>query len=214
MDISLKEQAYRQIKTKIIALAYKPNDIISEASLLKDLDMSRTPVRESLIKLEQEGFIRIIPKRGILIAPLTLSNVNRIFETRLLVEPFLLTTYHRYIDKEAMSLLRARFKDTDPSDSQAYNQLDDQFHKLICLNSPNEFLNNTLEHVYDQHNRVRVLCGPNMAARYEQATREHLQLIETILDGRIEDAGDLLTKHLHSSKALAVAALMDSDLSC
>lgn len=78
MALSLQIQAYEQIKSKILSLEYPPNAIISEASLLHDLDMSRTPVRESLIKLEHEHFVKILPKRGILVLPLSLADVNMI----------------------------------------------------------------------------------------------------------------------------------------
>ncbi len=212
-DSSLKTQAYTQIKAKIITLEYSPNSVISEASLLKDLDMSRTPVRESLIKLEQENFIKILPKKGILINPLTLSDVNMIFDTRLLIEPFLLNKYSNYINLTELASLLEQLKQEPQKDPQSNDQLDDKLHKLICLCGPNSFLKNTLEHVYDQHNRIRVLCAPNVAKRYSQATHEHILLCDAVLSGDITLAVRLLTEHLNTSKEIAIAALLDSKLS-
>lgn len=62
-DINLKQIAYETIKEKIINCEYMPNDILSEMMLMKEIDASRTPIREALNMLSQEGLVKIIPKR-------------------------------------------------------------------------------------------------------------------------------------------------------
>ncbi|MBO0456006.1 GntR family transcriptional regulator [Enterococcus hulanensis] len=213
MDKSLKVQAYNQIKKNILSQKYKPNSIISESSLLTDLDMSRTPVRESLIKLEQENFIEIIAKKGIIIKALSLQDVNMMFETRILIEPFLIEKYNNFIDLRKLEKLKNDLVNSDPSDVSTFLKLDNSLHDLICMSGPNNFLNNTLKHIYDQHNRLRVSYFPNVAERFQKATNEHIQLCEAILNGEIDLAVDILKDHLTTSKIIAVTALLETTLS-
>ena len=64
MNENLKNKAYSVIKERIISCQYKPNSFLNEADLIQEIDASRTPIREALNKLEQEGFVKIIPKKG------------------------------------------------------------------------------------------------------------------------------------------------------
>lgn len=66
MNENLKELAYETSKQKIIQYEYRPNTFLSESLLMKEIDASRTPIREALNKLEQEGFITILPKKGVM----------------------------------------------------------------------------------------------------------------------------------------------------
>ena len=70
-ETNLKQIAYETIKRKIIHCDYMPNDILSEMMLMEEIDASRTPIREALNMLSQEGLVRIIPKKGIMVLPLT-----------------------------------------------------------------------------------------------------------------------------------------------
>ena len=72
---------------------YKPNTFLNEASLIQEIDASRTPIREAPNKLEQEGFVQIIPKKGVMVTGLTLQEINQTFEARILLEPFIIANY-------------------------------------------------------------------------------------------------------------------------
>lgn len=169
MAESLQQQAYDCIKDKIISLAFGPNTIISEASLLKELDMSRTPVREALIKLEHEGFVRILAKRGILINPISLTDVTMIFDSRIVLEPALLSRYPQYIDKTRLRELRLMMEDIDTAED--FYALDKELHPVLCLSGPNHLLTSSLRHVLDQHNRIRRLCAPTRGSASSRRTR-------------------------------------------
>lgn len=212
MALSLQEQAYEQIKARILSLEYPPNSIISEASLLRDLDMSRTPVRESLIRLEHEHFIRILPKRGIQIASISMREVNMLFDSRCLIEPFCLKSYHQYIDLERLSSLLDVIRSASADDISGFYETDNKLHLLLAASGPNMYLNDTLKHLYDQHNRIRGLCTPNMKPRFEIAAQEHVALCEAILEHDIDKACGLLAEHLNTSKVMAVLALSQYSL--
>ena len=87
---NLKTLAYNKIRQKIVTCEYAPGTFLNEEILTEALSLSRTPIRDALGRLEQEGLIEIRPKRGITVKSLTVSDINMIFEVRNLYEPYIL----------------------------------------------------------------------------------------------------------------------------
>ena len=85
--LSLKLQAYQYLKTKILNCEYRPNEFLNEQKLCAEMgNISRTPMRDALGRLEQEGLITILPKKGLMVSGITEEDVHSMFEMRLLVE--------------------------------------------------------------------------------------------------------------------------------
>jgi DNA-binding transcriptional regulator YhcF (GntR family) len=83
---SLKLQAYQYLKTKILNCEYRPNEFLNEQKLCAEMgNISRTPMRDALGRLEQEGLITILPKKGLMVSGITEDDVHSMFEMRLLV---------------------------------------------------------------------------------------------------------------------------------
>ena len=91
--INLKTQAYNTIRQKIVTCEYAPGTFLNEELLTSELGLSRTPIRDALSRLEQEGLIEIKPKKGILVMPLSINTISMIFEVRQLYEPYILLNY-------------------------------------------------------------------------------------------------------------------------
>ncbi len=83
MEDSLKNQAYREIKQKILTCEYPPGTVLNEAFLCEALSISRTPVRDALSRLEHDHLLQIISKKGIVIESITLSDIGNYFEVLL-----------------------------------------------------------------------------------------------------------------------------------
>ena len=96
---SLKSQAYNNIKEKIISCEYSPGMLLNEEILCETFNVSRTPIRDALSRLEQEGLITIWPKKGIIVSSLSISEVNNLFELRLLLEPYSIQNYGYTLDE-------------------------------------------------------------------------------------------------------------------
>ena len=79
---SLSGTAYRHIEEQIVTLRLKPGDIINDAEVAEKLGMSRTPVREALLRLEDDGLVEFAPRRGIFVAPIDLLDHLDLLETR------------------------------------------------------------------------------------------------------------------------------------
>ena len=91
-DSSMQNQAYQFIRKKIERCEYAPNDMLSESLLREELGFSRTPVREAIGRLAQEGLVRVYPKRGIMVSAISIGDIHQIFEVRALVERWPRTT--------------------------------------------------------------------------------------------------------------------------
>ena len=103
---NLKTLAYNSIKQKIITCEYAPGTYLSEELITDQLKISRTPVRDALSRLEQEGLLEIRPKKGIMVTTLSIKDVNMIFEIRKMYEPYILINYGSYPRTGSMSSIR------------------------------------------------------------------------------------------------------------
>ena len=79
---TLKQQAYRIIKNKILYCEYAPNEVLNEELLLQDTGYSRAPIRDALGRLEQEHLLVIMPKKGIRISDVNMNDISSVFEDR------------------------------------------------------------------------------------------------------------------------------------
>ena len=218
MNTNLKNKAYQIIKERIISCDYKPNTFLNESDLIEEIDASRTPIREALNKLEHEGFVQIIPKKGVMVVGLTLSEINQTFEARILLEPFIIEHYMNRIDRNALTeILKASEelvqKAPSPETSEEFCQLDDKLHRLISSACPNKFFNDMLEHIYDQNQRIRSFSGAALMDRHIEAAHEHIDLIRHILDDQKDEALTSITLHLDKSKEAAIRSLFQEQIS-
>ena len=110
MTVNLKNKAYQLIKERIMTCEYGPNSFLNEADLIQEIDASRTPIREALNKLEQEGLVQIIPKKGVMVTGLTLTEINQTFEARLLLEPFIISNYMDALDDQMLQKVEEETK--------------------------------------------------------------------------------------------------------
>ena len=213
-DINLKQIAYETIKEKIINCEYMPNDILSEMMLMKEIDASRTPIREALNMLSQEGLVKIIPKKGIMVLPLTIKEVVMTFEARMLMEPYILETYHQYIDMNKLEEIKKKTEKilgreiNEQEDSEIFCDLDDKLHRTIANACRNKYLNMNLSRIYDQNMRIRVLGEKNIWERHKVAAKEHIEIINYIQDEDIKSAVAAIRVHLIHSKEAAFSSLM------
>ena len=99
---NLKTLAYKTIKQKIVTCEYAPGLYLNEEILTEELKISRTPIREALSRLEQEGLIEIKPKTGITVTSLSIKDVNMIFEIRKLYEPYILKNYGSFLSEDKL----------------------------------------------------------------------------------------------------------------
>ncbi|WP_367566586.1 GntR family transcriptional regulator [Lacrimispora sp.] len=203
--INLKTLAYNTIKQKIVQCEYAPGTDLNEEMLTVELKTSRTPIRDALSRLEQEGLIEIRPKKGITVTPLSAREINMIFELRNMYEPHILMNYGENIDQKQLKYFYDIFsKENRDSkcfkDNDFYYELDTSLHQLIVSACPNTYIQNDYNLIRTQSERFRYLTGNKSNNRLEDTFKEHLDIIVPCLNKEWAAATEKLIYHLEESK--------------
>ena len=207
-DLSLKDRAYNMIKEKIVNCEYPPSSFLVESELIDQVGASRTPIREALNKLEQENLVRIVPKRGVLVCEITMSTVSDIFEVRMLIEPYVIRNYALKIKKEILEQERDRICQSDSLyTSTAGYILDNDLHQLLINASENAYLIDTMNQIFVQNHRLRILSGKKIKSRNDLTKLEHIAIFDCLLAGDLESAEKAMRVHLTNSRQAAVGAM-------
>lgn len=140
---SLTDRAYRQLEELIVTLDLAPGSVLSEASLAKRLNIGRTPIREALQRLAQEGLVVILPRRGVLVAEINVERQLKVIEFRRELERFMArAACHRASDPECRALAEiAEGMDAAASDNDdiSFMRLDRQLNQYLAQAAYNEF---------------------------------------------------------------------------
>lgn len=202
MKESLKQQAYNKIKAKILNCEYGPNTFINEELLREEVSASRTPVRDAISRLEQEGLVKILPKKGIVVADLSIGQINMIYETRGLLEPYAIACYGNRISEDVYFKYaqdyQAYLKGKDLPYS--YDDMDDSFHQMFIDATENIYFLKNYELLNSQIKRMRVMSGECSEERKRETIREHVKITECAMKQDWEGAADAMKEHLHYSK--------------
>lgn len=186
---------------------YMPHSFLSESMLTAELGTSRTPVREALSTLAQEGWITIQPWRGIVVSDLTMSDIRMVYETRLIIEPYVIEKYGSGIEKEKLRELLDKFSRLKGgSDREEIGETDNEFHRCIVKASKNRYFISAMEQLILQTHRIRIL---NPYHR-ELAETEHDAIIHALLEERFVEACTLIRSHLEESMNSSYKALMEN----
>lgn len=204
---SMQSTAYDFIRRKIVFCEYAPNQLLSEVQLQEELGCSRTPVREAISRLSQEGLLTVFPKQGIVVSGFTFSDISMIFEVRMLVEPYALRTYGERINQEELRRFDNIFRNhtSEILDKEFYQQ-DDKFHSLLISALPNAYLKDLYAKIQTQNTRLRILSGNTVSQRAHSTVEEHLQIIAACLVPDWESAAQAMQIHLQRSKESSLAA--------
>lgn len=209
---SIQNEAYEHIKKKIMMCEYAPNQLLSESVLQEELGCSRTPVREAIRRLEQEGLATVLPKRGIIVSGFSISDVNAIFEVRMLVEPYALLQYGKNLDREEMRRFLERFQryreEELPFD---FYQLDDEYHEFLISCLPNEYLHDLYGRIQTQNARLRVMSGLLIDSRIDRTMLEHEEIARICLDRDWPQAAEKMKWHLECSRESYFEAILQNN---
>lgn len=207
---TLKEIAYNFIKNKIINCEYAPNAFINEEMIATELKVSRTPIREALMRLEQEQLINILPKKGIMVCPLTPDLITSIFETRLLIEPYILENYGKYLDRSKLLEFKKLYEGEYRKNRDEF-YIDDNFHSFLYHCSKNSYLIKTLENTNVHNQRIRVYSGIKVF-RVPFTYDEHLSIINALLEEDYKSAASRMREHIINSRKNSLEIVFSSNI--
>src|ERR1700742_398745 len=136
---SASERAYKHVKGRVLDGTLPGGELISEGEVAEALGMSRTPVRAAFTQLESEGLLRLYPKRGALVVPVSSAEMSAVIETRWVIERYAVEQAIAEPSGVADELCRA-VDDEQGLDGAAFVEADRAFHRTLVATTGNDIL--------------------------------------------------------------------------
>ncbi len=198
----LKNHAYQIIKERLINCIYEPGSFLNESQLAADLGLSRTPVREAINRLESEGLVKIMPKKGIFVSDIQLSDVLQIFQARIEIEPVALRMAAPHLPLEELLKFQKTFTQ-DFQDIQNGFRLDTAMHLFIIEYCGNRYIIDMMHKLFDDNTKVVIASKQNLVQIHD-ARLEHLDIINTLIEKDYEKAAVLMRTHIETCRRAAL----------
>ena len=196
--------AYEQIKHKIITGTLKPMIDINEEALQKELNFSRTPIREALLKLQVNGYIVVFPNKGTFVTPVSRELIDEIYDMRLLNEPYICKRACHFIPKDLLLMLKSQLSDVrerDLNNKDYFISLDSDLHLQLLKFCNNSFLISAMQNVYDHNERIRYFASDPIE---DHSIDEHIAIIDAILNKDDAAIDKAVIAHITASKQISI----------
>jgi len=196
---SLTDEAYEHLKEEILDNRMPPGFQALEQELAQRLNMSRTPVREALIRLQEEGLVKVVPRRGMRVLPLSPTDMQEIYEvlTCIEAEATAMLAKRRPNKKELSKLVRAT-RDMEKAlkndDLEAWAQADNRYHRELVRLCGNKRLATIANTLMDQAHRVRMFTL-RLREKPFRSTQEHRDQVAAFLDGNPDRVRKIYREH-------------------
>ncbi len=197
--VSVAENVYAVIKKNILLWKLKPGQRLSEKEISEYLAVSRTPVRESFIRLNSESLLDILPQRGSFVSRIDLRDVEEgLFIRRsleLAVAELALNELHEEVIgvlEENLNRQKGAINEKNPLEFQKF---DEEFHRTIFTACGKERTWNVMQNANTQYNRLRMLTLLEID-KYESIQTEHSNIVKAIIAGTREDLVKATKEHL------------------
>ena len=204
-----RDQAYDLLLERINDGTYPAQAYIDDKAIAAELKTSRTPVREAILTLAHEGYLKLMPQRGVIVLPFTYEDACDIFQTRKLIEPWLIRTYGPTFSRDRLELEKAEvirenlmpFVETTghPHISMMHHP-----HTLLIDACRNQFIRQVVDRIEQQCIRI-----PNDArtrapyvSRYsaDELRQRHVNLIDLMIEGKYDEAAEAMVEHLEEGE--------------
>ncbi len=198
----LKNLAYDILRDRFINCVYRPGTMLNEAQLSAELGFSRTPIRQALTRIEQEGFIKILPKKGIYVTDVSLNDVRQIFQVRLEIEPLALRMACPTLPLEELEAYRSKFLGKE-AEVRADFRLDMAMHLFIIEGCGNRFIVDMMRKVFDENTRV-IISSRQGEVKLHDACKEHLEILDLLVERDTDKAEEAMRSHIQNCKRAAL----------
>ncbi len=204
--VSLRQHARDTIKARILDSQYRPGELLSEARLAEDLQISRTPIREALRELSGKGLVRVLPKRGVMVSELSLQDIVEVYQLREQLECFATrlaalrlgpndaAAFQADHDRAVAAMSRGRLR-------EAYDHSILLHDRIIAL-AANSRLTQFMQLLSDQVHRFGLLTLRN--GRVGPALDEHGMIIAAMRRNDGAEAEALMRRHLHEDRDMVL----------
>jgi len=204
---NLRDRVYDILKKSILFQEIPPGEKIDEEAIAKQLGVSRTPIRETLCRLENEGIVKIVPRRGAFVVKHSREKITEILMVREALEGFAARLAVDHINGQTLDQMKSLLKDFTESNirdrSKEYVQADLEFHNLIIKASENNLLFNIMNTLNDHVQMLRLQTAA-LEGRPEQSLVEHFNIIEALEKKDPSSAESLMREHIRKVRESAL----------
>ena len=208
---NLSARVYNEIKNLILCNEIMPGQKLHHQQLSERLGVSRTPIREALTRLVQEGYVSFLPNRGFTCKEIRMQEAEELYELREALEAFAVEKAIATLSEKALRQLRDRVtaygRDVQNRFTRDRLVYDQDVHLQIARLTGNETLRNTLSHVFERIVLKRRTDGLYDPARGVAAHQEHLRLLEAMERRDAPAAVAILRNHIQAGKKNVMADL-------
>jgi len=191
----LSSKVYAALKGMIVDYRFQPGVRLKVEELTRELGVGRTPVLEAIRRLEQEGFLKNIPTRGVFMVKMTLEKSFELFQVRGALERLVGRLAAENIDNGTITkmakCLEAQLKVVEKGDLIGYSQLDFDFHSMIYKITRNSFLEELLDSIKAKMRPFDIHLKPILTELYQ----DHMKIFETLRSKNPEAAEKAFAQH-------------------
>ncbi|MFV0436149.1 MAG: GntR family transcriptional regulator [Desulfopila sp.] len=190
-----EKNVYNELKKQIILLEQKPGEVLREKEIMEAFAVSRTPVREAMMRLEMDGLVRIIPNVGSFVEEVSFQKLKDVFEIRSHLVKLTGSLAAARISAEEIAEIRERITEMKvATDIERLMELDSEIHTIINTATRNDILIKMLKGLHDQAVRIWKYAG---AAKeyWQNLDQEFAEIAEALAEHDEERAASLLERH-------------------
>ena len=213
--LPLRDVVFNTLRQAILKGELKPGERLMEIALAERLGVSRTPIREAMRKLEQEGLVVMIPRRGAQVANITEKDLNDVLEVRIALENVAIEKACARMTEEEMRRLWLAAKEFEHTIAEGnlvkLAEADVAFHEVIYQASDNKRLIQVLNNMREQIYRYRVEYIKNTERR-KMLHDEHETLIQRIEEGNVEVAVNCIRQHIIYQEDYVLEVIKQTEL--
>ncbi|MEV5960404.1 GntR family transcriptional regulator [Kribbella sp. NPDC051952] len=202
--IPAAERVYAYVKAAILDRTYPGGELLTEGELAAAVGVSRTPVREALLRLEESGLVKLYPKKGVLILPVLPQEIDDVLEARELIETHAAAKVWPRRKQLIESLtdrvdeMRAYRKS---GDTKSFLESDRAFHEAIVGAAGNEILSRLYNSLRDRQVRMGVPGIEMQPVRMDKSITAHQEMIEALGGNSVKRFRELVIAHIDTAAA-------------
>ncbi|WP_329031404.1 GntR family transcriptional regulator [Streptomyces sp. NBC_01725] len=203
-----REKAYAFLKENVLTDPDRQGEFLSEQELADRIGVSRTPIREALLLLAAEDLVRLVPKRGAQIVPLSGREITEVMELRGIVERYAaeqVVPEDRDLLAELTELLERQRALSGAEHAKEFIAVDHLFHATIVAAAGNSLLNRHYDGLRSRQIRAGVVALYNQQGRQESVLTEHRAILAAIASGDRRAARIAIDSHLESTLKVLLA---------
>lgn len=199
----LRDLVFQVLKEAIITEELKPGERLMEVQLAEDMGVSRTPVREAIRKLELEGLVSMVPRKGAYVADISIKDAAEVFEIRWALEGLAASLASERITDGEIKKLEKALKDIEKAakkgDTKTIIKKDAEFHNILFNSTRNGRLAQIINNLKEQIYRFRVESFRN-PKRFKNTIQEHKAIIEAIKERNSQKAEEITKIHIRKAE--------------